>query len=97
MVAGRLHPAHHLRHEADRRVVEHLADVGREHARAGVEPAPARRVADERTDDPEPMARGSLDLVALLGEQPMDGSADRSVAEERYGNVNRLHSRPRGA
>ena len=97
MVAGRLDPAHHLRHETDRRVVEHVANVGREHARAGVEPALARGVADERPDDPEPMARGSLDLVALLGEQAVDGSADRPVAEERYGNVNRLHSRPRGA
>ena len=97
MVAGRLDPAHHLRHETDRRVVEHVANIGREHARACVEPALAGEVADERPDDPEPVARGSLDLVALLGEQAVDGCADRPVAEERYGNVNRLHSRPRGA
>ena len=64
---------------------------------AGVEAPLARRVADERPDDPEPVPRGSLDLVALLGEQAVDGRADRPVAEERYGDVNRLHSRPRGA
>jgi len=97
VVARRLDSAHHLGDESDRRVVEHVPDLGREDARPGVERSLARRVADERPHDPQAMAGRALDLVALLGEQAVDGRADRPVAEESYGNVNRLHSCPRGA
>jgi hypothetical protein len=76
---------------------EHVRGVGREHAGAWIEGALARGVADRGPDDPEPVACGALDLVALLCEQAVDGRADGPVAEERYGNVNGLHSCPRVA
>jgi len=70
-------------------VVEDRAEVGGEDAlRRGVR-AFAARVADERLNDPKPVARGALDLAAALPQQPVDRRADRAVAEEGDGDVDR--------
>jgi hypothetical protein len=39
-------------------------------------------------DDAQPVAGRALDLVAALGQHPVDRGADRSVTEESYAYVN---------
>ena len=41
---------------------------------------------------PQPMARGALDLVRRLLQQPVHGGADGAVPEQRYGNVDGRHA-----
>ena len=77
-----LEPAHHLGDDADRRVVADLRGVGRQHARLRVEARSLVEVAHERPHDAQPVPGRALDVVGVLGEQPVDGRADRPVAEE---------------
>jgi hypothetical protein len=82
MGAGRLDPAHHLRDDADRRIVAQLSELGRQNACARIEAALLRGVADERPHDAQPVAGRALDVVRVLDQQPVDRGADRPVSEE---------------
>ncbi len=88
VLAGRVDAAHHLGDDRDRRVVEHVGDVGREHVVRDREAARLVGVADERLDDAQPVAGRALDVVRLLDQQAVDRGADGAVAEQCYGNVN---------
>ena len=72
-------------------ILDDLAEVRGEDARVGGEAAFLARVAHERADDAQPVACRPLDLVCTFRDQPADGRAYGSVAEERDGDVNRRH------
>ena len=80
--SGRLEPAHHLGDDADRRVVAHGCELGRQDVGSRVEAALECRVADERAHDAQPVPGRALDVVRVLDEQPVDRGADRPVAEK---------------
>ena len=94
VLAGRLDAAHHLADDRDLRVVEDLADVRREHTRRSGEAPLLVGRADERLHEAQPVAGRALDVVGLLVQQAVDGGADRAVAEEGDGDVNRRHGPP---
>ena len=82
VVARRVDAAHHLRDDGDRRVVADRGEVGRQDAGAGAKPRSFAGVANERAHDAQPVAGRALDVLRVLGEEPVDSRADRSVAEE---------------
>jgi hypothetical protein len=86
--AGRVEAAHHLGDDGHGGVVADGGEVGRQDALARLVRALLRRLADERSHDPEPMTRRALDLVAALDEQPVHRRADRPVAQQRDPYVN---------
>ena len=88
-VAGRrVESAHHLGDDLDRRVVADLGEVGGEDRAVGQPAARPLRVAHERLDDAQPVTGGTLDVVGILGQQPVHGRADGAVAEQGDGDVN---------
>ena len=89
VVAGRLEAAHHLGDDGDLRVVADLGEVGRS---STSEPRVLRRVANERADDAQPVAGRALDVGGLLAQEPVDGRADRPVAEQGNRNVDGRHA-----
>ena len=92
-VARRLDPAHHLRHDLDRRVVADRREVVRQNPRLRREAAFPGRVPNERTRDPQPVTRRALDLVGALLEQPVHRRPDGAVPEQRDGDIDRRHYR----
>ena len=94
VAARRIDASHHLRHEPDRAIRTNRREVFGEHARPGFSCTRLRRVPYERPDDPQAVAGGPLDLVALLLEQPVHRGADGAVAEQRYGHVDGRHAVP---
>ena len=90
VVAGRLEPAHHLGDDRDLGVVADLGEVGRGR---DVAVALLRRVADERADDAQPVPGRALDVGRLVAQEPVDGGADRPVAEQGNRNVDGRHAR----
>ena len=86
--ACRIQPAHHLRDDANRGVVANRGEVGRQDAVGGREGALLLGVADERADNPQPVARCPLDLFGALDEQAVDRGADRAVPEQGDADVN---------
>ena len=82
-VAARgLDPAHDFRDDTDRGVVPDRRRVGGQDAGLGAELAFLLDVAHEGAHDPQPMPGCALDVVRVLDEEPVDGRADGSVAEE---------------
>ena len=90
-VAGLVDAAHDLGDDGDRRVADDLLEVGREHALGGKILALAIEVAHQCAHDAQAMAGRALDVVGALRQQPVDGSADRAVAEQRDRDVDRAH------
>ena len=88
VAARRLEPAHHLGDDVDRRVVADRREVGRQHAVGGRERRAPSPGPDERANDAQPVAGRALDLVAALGQHPVDRRADGAVAEECDADVN---------
>jgi len=86
--ACRIQPAHHLRDDANRRVVPHGGEIGRDHAVDRRERPRLVGVAHECANDPQPVAGRPLDLFGALDEQAVDRSADRAVPEECDADVN---------
>ena len=72
-------------------VLEHVLEPRRQDAGAGREAALLVQVADERPDDAKPVPGRALDVVGVVLEKPVDGGADRAVAEKRYRDVNGRH------
>ena len=90
----RLEAAHDLRDDGDRGVVPDRFELGREDARPRGERALLLGLADERADDADAVPRRPLDVVRVLGEEPVDSSSDRPVSEERDRYVNSRHLAP---
>ena len=51
-----------------------------------------RGVANERAHDPQAEPGRPLDVFRVLGEEPVDGGADRPVAEEADADLDRRPS-----
>jgi hypothetical protein len=95
VVAGRIEPAHHLRDDRDRVVLEDGRKVVGEHPARGWVFTLLSGVADERLDDAETVTGRPLDVGRGVGQQAVDRRADRPVAEQGDGNVNGRHEPPR--
>jgi hypothetical protein len=81
VAAGRFDAAHHLGDERDRVVLQDRPEVCGQDAVGDRVITLLVGLTDERASDAEPVPGRALDLFGAFHEQPVDGRADRAVAE----------------
>ena len=94
VVAGRLDSAHHLGHHGDVRVVANVLERPGQDLVGGSEAPLLVGIANECLHHTQPVARGPLDVVGALGQEPVDSAADCPIPEQADRNVNGSHGSP---